>query len=324
MHLNHIRSIRRRYDRIYISPHFDDVAASCGGRILKQGQNHESILVVTVFSAHAHQVPDVNNSALKARLDYDRRRLEDQKAMQRLTVDYLWLELPEFLYRNQKPWQRYWPTYPATTTNQRLCRQISTCLDDICQKAHCAEMVLPLGIGQHVDHQIVYQAGLSLKHHHPITFYEDMPYALFPFLLLYRLKKTGIWQTMSPQTRRQISVNRHISSKTLARLLVSLQSLGLHRKCLQSGLALLLECLDIVVQKIVQPRNIDFGNRRPIAAVLDISDPVDQKLEAISAYTSQLTSPLFTPQNIKKGLAAYALTLGLPEGCHGERYWRMI
>jgi len=327
MQLPNIQAIRHRYDHVYISPHFDDVAVSCGGRILKQKQNDESILVVTVFSTQGHPHSDASNSALKAMLDYDRRRLEDNAAMQALGVDYLWLEYPEILFRRQSPWRRYWPTYAATTANQRLCRQVATSLNEICRQTRCVNMILPLGIGQHVDHQIVFQAGLKLQYHQPhlasVSFYEELPYALFPFLLIYRLKRTGMWQAMALPTHKHKTGNQYISAKMLARLLVNLPSLGLDRKCLQPGLTVLLMILETVAHKVIQPRNNLFGNRPPVARVKDISTQIDRKLDLICAYSSQLASPLLSRPNIKRGLAAYGMTLGLSEGRFGERYWHI-
>jgi len=327
MQLHDIQVIRPRYDHVYISPHFDDVVASCGGQILKQKQRNESILVVTVFSARGHHYPDANSSALKTRLDYDRRRSEDRKVMQQLGIDYLWLEYPEILFRHQSPWRRYWPTYPATTANQKLCCQVANSLNEIRVRTQCVNMILPLGIGQHVDHQIVLRAGLSLQcrkpHLLPVSFYEELPYALFPFLLIYRLKRTGLWQAMAlPAIKHRIS-NQSINTKTLAQFLISLPSLGMDRKCLHSGLSVLLKGMNIVAHYFVQPRQAVFGNHPVMATVEDISQQIDPKLDLISAYSSQLASPRLSRRNIRKALAAYGMILGLSEGRFGERYWHI-
>ncbi len=328
MQLNDIQAIRRRYDHVYISPHFDDVAASCGGRLLKQKQNSESILVVTVFSAQGRQYPDANNSVLKASLDYEQRRLEDHKAMQQLGVDYLWLEYPEVLFRRQPPWRRYWPIFPTTIANQRLCNQVSTSLNEISGRTQCGNMILPLGIGQHVDHQIVFRAGLKRQYQQTypssVSFYEELPYALFPFLMIYRLKRAGIWHAMKMPANKPRMSNQNLTTNTLARLLGSLPTLGLTRKFLQPSLFVLLIGLDFIARFVIQPRKLAFGKRPVIAAVEDISSQIDQKLDLISAYASQLTSPLLSRRNIKMGLAAYGRTLGLPEGSFGERYWQIM
>jgi len=326
MQLSDIQAIRRRYDHVYISPHFDDVAASCGGRILIHTQAGKSILVVTIFSSKPNQNTRVRSKALQAMLDYDRRRIEDIEAMQRLGADFLWLEFPEVIFRHHPPWRRYGLTYPVTAPNQCLCCQVTASLKKICQQTQCTEMIIPLGIGQHVDHQIVYQAGVNLQSHKPhpysVSFYEEIPYALFPFLLIYRLKRTGLWQVITPPAFKRGMGNPKVSAATRAQLLSSLPSLGLDRKFLQPGLYVILKCLDAAAHYLIRPQNVYRGNHPPIAAVTDISTQIDRKLDAISAYTSQLTSPLLTRQNIEKGLAAYAITLGLSEGLFGERYWR--
>ena len=86
MRLENIPSIHRHYDHVYVSPHFDDVAASCGGKILEQKDRGESVLVVTVFTGTAPRDPASVSNPLKPALDYPRRRREDDTAMQRMGV----------------------------------------------------------------------------------------------------------------------------------------------------------------------------------------------------------------------------------------------
>ncbi len=325
MQLDNSQAIRRRYDYVYISPHFDDVAASCGGRILNQNQAGKTVLVVTVFSSPASKNTGFNNPALQGMLDYDRRRLEDIEAMRRLGVDFLWLELPEVLFRSQSAWRRYGLTYPDTAANQRLCRQVVKSLKRICRRTQCLEFVLPLGVGQHMDHQIVFQAGLTLQYLQPrsyaVRYYEELPYALFPFLLIYRLKKTGFWRAVTAPATRHTMIRQHVSAKMQTQFMASLPSLGINRNFWRPGLSVLLKCLDTVARYVIQPRDVWGGSHTPVSVVEDISTQIDHKLDVISAYTSQLAGPSFSRPNIKKGLTAYGLTIGMPKGCFGERYW---
>ena len=49
-----------KYKHIYLSPHYDDAALSCGGSIHKQTRQQEPVAVITVFAG----TPDLPNSAL--------------------------------------------------------------------------------------------------------------------------------------------------------------------------------------------------------------------------------------------------------------------
>jgi len=325
MHLQNILSIHRQYDHVYVSPHFDDVAASCSGRIFKQIDKGESVLVVTVFSAAAtHGLTNFSN-ALKSSLNYKRRREEDTRAMQRMGVDYMWLEHPEFLFRNQRPWARYWPHYRATSNNRRLCNILIRELREICIRTNCANLILPLGVGQHMDHQLLFQAGARLLHTKDrvcrIVFYEETPYALFPFLLTYRLKKTGIKCMFLCGQHQQTDNIRQLSAREIFHLWSGIPSLGIHGAIIKPWVFLLIMGFHFYTRCLMKPSSDFFGNHGPFPEICDITPSIDRKLFVISAYTSQLVGPMADEQRIKAGLSAYASSLGIPRGGFGERYW---
>ncbi|WP_339137856.1 MAG: PIG-L family deacetylase [Candidatus Electrothrix sp. GW3-4] len=49
-----------KYNHIYLSPHYDDAALSCGGSIHKQTKQQEPVAVITIFAG----APDLPNAAL--------------------------------------------------------------------------------------------------------------------------------------------------------------------------------------------------------------------------------------------------------------------
>ena len=82
------------YAHVYLSPHLDDVALSCGGRIWQQAQTGDSVLVVTIFAGAPP--PDVPLSPfareLHARWGYLSdadvvRREEDQASLTHLGAE---------------------------------------------------------------------------------------------------------------------------------------------------------------------------------------------------------------------------------------------
>jgi LmbE family N-acetylglucosaminyl deacetylase len=325
MHLQNILSIHRHYDHVYVSPHFDDVAASCSGRIFKQLNQNESVLIITVFTAAGTHGSTTFSNALKSILNYKRRREEDCTAMQRMGADYLWLEHPEVLFRNQKSWARYRPHYRATPSNKILCDKLIRDLHEICRQTDCANLILPLGIGQHMDHQILFQAGITLLHGKNrtcrILFYEETPYALFPFLLTYRLKKTGIRCTFLCGQHRQTDSTSQLSAKEIFRLGSSIPSLGIHRTTIKPWAFLLIIWFNFYTRYLMKASSGFFDHHPPLPKVCDITPFIDRKLLVISTYTSQLAGPMVNEQRIKAGLSTYASTLGMPKGSFGERYW---
>ena len=124
MQLTRPDNIKRHYDHIYVSPHFDDAAASCGGRIILQAAGGKRVLVVTVFTSGAAAEKPSKNHHARPMLDYPRRRLEDKAAMAALGVDYLWLGYTDMPFRGDLPLFRYWPYYRNTPSNAALCRMI--------------------------------------------------------------------------------------------------------------------------------------------------------------------------------------------------------
>jgi len=325
MQLKNIRSIHRHYDHVYVSPHLDDVAASCSGRIFKQIEQGESVLVVTVFTAAAAHGSPCFSNALKSILNYKHRRKEDRTAMQRMGVDYLWLEHPEILFRNHKSWTRYWPYFRATPGNKILCDKLTRQPHEICRQTNCTNLILPLGVGQHMDHQILFQTGIALFHGknrlYHIVFFEETPYALFSFLLIYRLKKTGIRHILPYSRHQQTDSTSQLSVIEVFHLGTGISSLGIHRAIIKPWAFLLIIWFHFYTRYLMKPSSGFFDGHPPLPEVCDITSSIDRKLSVISAYTSQLAGPMKDGQRIKTGLSRYARTLGMPEGSFGERYW---
>ncbi len=176
------------YQHVYLSPHLDDAALSCGGMICTQTKSGERVLIVTVFAGR----PDYTELSEFARFQHrwwgnpddpvGQRRREDECACQILGADWAHLEGLDAIYRRD----------PAT--GQTLYNSD----DDIFGSLHPADVVsaaelaetwlrelpldharvyAPLAAGHHVDHQLVRQAAIHLVERGvPIAFYEDFPY----------------------------------------------------------------------------------------------------------------------------------------------------
>ncbi|MGH2518118.1 MAG: PIG-L deacetylase family protein [Ktedonobacterales bacterium] len=205
MQLTALDQITAQYRQIYLQPHFDDAALSCGGSIALQGATGNRVLVVTVFggvppagfapSAFATQTQQKMGLGLDAAEAVKHRREEDAAAAATLHADTLWLDNLDAVYRGS-PAQ-----YAAEdalfgdvqTNDLTLDEELAALLLNIHERAPMAVIYAPLGIGHHVDHQLVCSAADRLAQRRlNVKFYEDFPYVTQPGALEGRQRELGI------------------------------------------------------------------------------------------------------------------------------------
>ena len=191
MQLTSIDDITTTHRHIFLSPHFDDVAYSCGGTLGVQVGVGLRPLVITVFagvpqettlSSFAVDVQRKMGFSQNAATVNATRRQEDVAAMNLLGADYFWLDYPEAPYRGT-------PAY-YMNDNQLMGGEVHS--GDSWIDEELAEMLValhkrlpdtvwyaPLGVGRHVDHQIVCSAADRLTRlDAKVNLYEDFPYVV--------------------------------------------------------------------------------------------------------------------------------------------------
>ena len=185
------------YDHIYLSPHLDDVVLACAGRIAGQRAAGAAVLVVTVFAGeHAGPGQAAATRPLAPFQDVAARRREDRRALEVLGADYRWLDFPDAIQR--RPRYRSLPgiTAPVGRREAALAAALAAAAASLHRQWPAATLYFPLGIGNHVDHQLVFGAGLALTRGiapaDRIRFYEDTPYVCIPHLLRHRLEQLGM------------------------------------------------------------------------------------------------------------------------------------
>ncbi|MET3131090.1 LmbE family N-acetylglucosaminyl deacetylase [Oxalobacteraceae bacterium GrIS 1.11] len=176
----------KQFERVVIlSPHLDDAALSCGG-LLHALQGRVSTLVVSIccgtpraLASDGARLPALRRGHVRPQY----RRREDIAAMHSVNADFVHLSFPDGIYRRSPL------TGKLIYRNERE-RWIAPRIDDM---AHIEELhlvlrrlcldlggillVSPMGIGQHVDHQITAQVAVRLAAAGaPLLFYEDFPY----------------------------------------------------------------------------------------------------------------------------------------------------
>ena len=193
MQLTSFADITTTSRHIFLSPHLDDVVYSCGGTLAVQVSNGLRPLVIDVFSGIPASdlklspfAAEIHRRMGGANLDVasmvSNRRKEDAAALNYLQADYLWLDYLDAIYRGT-------PAY-YTTKGQlmggdvnpadfEIDKQLAQNLLALQDRLPDAVWYAPLGIGRHVDHQLVCSATDRLvQQGAKVCFYEDFPYVL--------------------------------------------------------------------------------------------------------------------------------------------------
>ena len=182
----------KKYDVLYLSPHFDDAALSCGGSIHQQGRTGHSVLVTTLFGGPPPQDMPLSPLALKLHENTcgkesrvtEIRQQEDSKAMTALKATGHCFHFPCCTYRGrakQEEWfyselkAMYGEIHPEDKKIlNRLCQDV----EELVHKIEPRIIYAPLGIGNHIDHQLTHAVAVQLASSgKTVAYYEDYPYA---------------------------------------------------------------------------------------------------------------------------------------------------
>jgi LmbE family N-acetylglucosaminyl deacetylase len=167
---------------LFLSPHLDDVAFSCGGLAAGLADAGWRTVLVTAFT---RSVVPATGFALARQLDMGLaaeidamalRRAEDLMAAERLGFDEaIWLDLPEAPHRG---YESAPDLFATLRTDDAVVPPLAACFDRL-QTEYQPDLVLaPQGLGGHVDHRQVVAAVLSSLPLARVAFYRDTPYAI--------------------------------------------------------------------------------------------------------------------------------------------------
>ena len=184
---------------IYLSPHFDDAALSCGGLVWEQAQRGERVSIWTVC---AGEPPSTELSLfaqeLHARWKLDqnapaRRKIEDQNSCQRLGASSRYYAIPDCIYRRDPGTGEYMYAAEAAL-NGALQAGDYTVIRSLQEEIQLHQepevlFVCPLGLGNHVDHQLTRAAAEGISH--TCWYYADFPYVLHNQTMLERMNAEG-------------------------------------------------------------------------------------------------------------------------------------
>lgn len=198
MRISDIDQIRERYNHVYLSPHLDDAVFSCGGAILRQREAGERALVVTFCTA----APDPRGPFSPLALEFHRiwaldpgevvaaRLREDELAMERIGSDYYWAGLLDAIYRAPHAYDTRARLFGAVAPDDPQRPALEQIIGALRERMPGARLYAPLGVGAHVDHQLVYDAARAAGGD-PLAFYDDVPYVARPGALERRMEQIG-------------------------------------------------------------------------------------------------------------------------------------
>jgi len=180
------------YDCVYLSPHLDDAVLSCGGSIWQQAQAGERVLVVTVFAGAPPTDALLSPFARELHTRWGhlddavaQRREEDRAALTLLGAEAVHWPYTDCIYRQTPDGRFPYASEGALwgevhVAEMGLISELADRVTALPLSPHNADTLVhavraPLGIGYHVDHQIVRRAVESSGR--ALLYYEDYPYA---------------------------------------------------------------------------------------------------------------------------------------------------
>lgn len=184
-------------DFLYLSPHLDDAALSCGGQIYQAAQAGKTVAIVTVMAGDPPEdgdpevdTPHRTGSELVAELHarwalaedaVAARRAEDRAACALLGATAYHLSVPDCIYRHAAG-QFFYRTNDEIFGAIHL--QEMALIDGLAQEFQrlpgAGQIFVPLGVGHHVDHLLVRAAAEKAWGVARLTYYEEYPYAETP------------------------------------------------------------------------------------------------------------------------------------------------
>jgi LmbE family N-acetylglucosaminyl deacetylase len=169
---------------IYLSPHLDDAVFSCGAWIWEQTQQGKDVEIWTICAGDppAGPLSDLSKSLHEswqlAENAVQIRREEDCQACQIIGAVAKHLPFLDCIYRSSRDGDYFYQTaediFGGLDSRERdLINEVSTLLADLLPPQ--VEIIVPLGIGNHVDHELTRKAASRLGR--KMYYYADYPYA---------------------------------------------------------------------------------------------------------------------------------------------------
>lgn len=221
IHYSDLAQLSAAYGHIFVSPHLDDAALSCGGMIASLASVGQPVLVVNVCSGSPAPAASLSPFAaamharwgLPAAAGARLRLAEDVIALETLGADSYQLDRLDAIYRMPTTYTSDEQLFGAVAPDDPLAAQLTPQLVALRERYPGAILYAPLGVGRHVDHQIAHAAAAELaRQGMSVAFYEDFPYVTTAGALAERVAALGgrelfasIITTIEPTLARKIA-----------------------------------------------------------------------------------------------------------------------
>lgn len=166
---------------LFISPHLDDVAFSCGGTLLRLADRGWRIVLCTTFT---RSMPDPRGFALACQtdkgvppdVDYMALRRDEDRIFARIAnAEAVHLPLPEAPHRG---YHSAAELFDGAHDDDEIWRDLVPRIRDLVADLAPATIFAPQGLGDHVDHHHVIRAIIAADPGDRVVWYRDTPYAI--------------------------------------------------------------------------------------------------------------------------------------------------
>lgn len=165
---------------LFLSPHLDDVAFSCGGTVARLAQEGWRTVIATVFTRSVEQPTGFalacqTDKGIPAEIDYMAlRRMEDAIAARLLGGGQpVWLP---FLEAPHRGYQSRDALFGDLRADDRVDAEVAQVVSALVAGLAPARLFAPQGLGGHVDHLQVVRAVCACGWPN-VVWYRDAPYA---------------------------------------------------------------------------------------------------------------------------------------------------
>ena len=192
---------------LFLSPHYDDVPLSAGATVRLLADHGLAPETLVVFGSEPDRDRPLSAFAeamherwgLTANEVIASRQAEETAAAAELGAQTRVLPFQDAIYRGERYLSDEDLFGSPATEEAALAAAIAASLDLADSPDATVRVYAPLGVGKHVDHQIVHLAGQELASRGwDVWFYEDIPYALRPMALDTRLAEIGAATRLEP------------------------------------------------------------------------------------------------------------------------------
>lgn len=186
---------------LFLSPHYDDIALSCGGTAALVSAAQKDAVVALLFGDHPDPTQTMTPFAERMHAAWGMsagqviagRRAEEVESSRVLGLRDVFLPFRDAIYRGDSYLSDDDLFGSPNAADTDLPERIVVALEREGFRNDSTRVYAPLASGFHVDHQLAFRAGLLLDSAGwEVWFYEDLPYSLLPGRVDERVARAGV------------------------------------------------------------------------------------------------------------------------------------